>query len=340
MTVDELESNLKKGNLSSIYLLYGPETFLLESNLKKIKKLFGEAVNGINYIKIDETNINEIIPNLETPAFGFEKKLIIAKNTGLLKKQGKKKNVLLEENIKKISNYINENIEEIKQTTILVFVEAELEKNILYKILEKHGQVCNFEQEKLPQLIKRIKNICNSYKVDIDDYTAKYFIETCGTNMQDLINEIRKLIEYVGINGAISKKDIDLLCIKQLESIIFDLTDNLGNKNVAKSLEVLQNLLYSKEPIQKILITLYNHFKKLYIVKLSEKYNKNLAESLNLKPNQMFLTTKYKNQARYFSEIELRKILDEFINLDINYKSGKIDLEIGLQSILCRYCSK
>ena len=53
----------------------------------------------------------------------------------------------------------------------------------------------------------------------------------------------------------------------------------------------------------------------------------------------MFLTTKYKNQARYFSEIELRKILDEFINLDINYKSGKIDLEIGLQSILCRYCS-
>lgn len=340
MTVDELESNLKNGNLSSIYLLYGPETFLLESNLKKIKKIFGEAVNGINYIKIDETNINEIIPNLETPAFGFEKKLIIAKNTGLLKKQGKKKNVLLEENIKKISNYINENIEEIKQTTILVFVEAELEKNILYKILEKHGQVCNFEQEKLPQLIKRIKNICNSYKVDIDDHTAKYFIETCGTNMQDLINEIRKLIEYVGINGAISKKDIDLLCIKQLESIIFDLTDNLGNKNVAKSLEVLQNLLYSKEPIQKILITLYNHFKKLYIVKLSEKYNKNLAESLNLKPNQMFLTTKYKNQARYFSEIELRKILDEFINLDINYKSGKIDLEIGLQSILCRYCSK
>ena len=110
MTVDELESNLKNGNLSSIYLLYGPETFLLESNLKKIKKIFGEAVNGINYIKIDETNINEIIPNLETPAFGFEKKLIIAKNTGLLKKQGKKKNVLLEENIKKISNYINENI--------------------------------------------------------------------------------------------------------------------------------------------------------------------------------------------------------------------------------------
>ena len=38
-------------------------------------------------------------------------------------------------------------------------------------------------------------------------------------------------------------------------------------KNTKKAMEVLNNLLYEKEPIQKILITLYNHFKKLYIVK-------------------------------------------------------------------------
>ena len=36
---------------------------------------------------------------------------------------------------------------------------------------------------------------------------------------------------------------------------------------------------------------------------------------------------------------ELRKILDELINLDANYKSGLIDLNIGLETILCRYCS-
>ena len=33
----------------------------------------------------------EIISDLETPSFGFEKKLIIAKNTGLFKKDGRKK---------------------------------------------------------------------------------------------------------------------------------------------------------------------------------------------------------------------------------------------------------
>ena len=111
-------------------------------------------------------------------------------------------------------------------------------------------------------------------------------------------------------------------------------------KSLQKAMEVLDGLIYNKEPIQKILITLYNHFKKLYIAKLSEKYNRNLAEAMNLKPNQMFLTTKYKKQAEYFKELELRKILEELINLDKNYKIGKIDLNIGLKSILCNYCSR
>ena len=70
----------------SIKLLYGEETYLLETKLKKIKKDFGEMIKGINFIQIDETNSDELISDIETPAFGFEKKLIIAKNTGLFKK--------------------------------------------------------------------------------------------------------------------------------------------------------------------------------------------------------------------------------------------------------------
>lgn len=107
-----------------------------------------------------------------------------------------------------------------------------------------------------------------------------------------------------------------------------------------KALEVYHGLLQNKEPIQKILITLYNHFKKLYIIKMAEKYQQDIATAMNLKPNQLFLVTKYKTQAKYFETQELRKILDELINLDANYKVGLIDLEIGLETILCRYCSK
>jgi DNA polymerase-3 subunit delta len=183
----------------------------------------------------------------------------------------------------------------------------------------------------------RIKGICNAYKVGIDSNTMMYFIETCGTNMQSLINEIRKLIEYAGENGTITKENIDSLSIKELEARIFDLTDSLGKKDTKGSIELLNELLYNKEPIQKILITLYNHFKRLYIVKLCEKYKEDITKTLNLKPNQVFLISKYKRQASYFKEEELRKILSELIELDNKTKVGKIDINVGLESILCVY---
>ena len=221
----------------------------------------------------------------------------------------------------------------------MVFVENEIEKSDLAKFIEKNGIICNFEFQKANQLQARIKAITNAYKVNIDNPTLIYFIECCGTNLQDLINEIRKLIEYKGKGGQITKEDIDILSIRQFDSVIFDLTDNLGRKNVAKSLEVLRNLIYAKEPIQNILITLYNHFKKLYIVKLCEKYKKDIQENLNLKPNQTFLVSKYKKQAGYFKEDELYNILKQFINLDEKYKDGDIDLNIGIEAVICGYCS-
>lgn len=338
LKIEELE---KQNQFNGIYLLYGEETFLLEQQLKKIKKNFGETVKGINYILIDENSVQELIADIETPAFGYEKKLIIARNTEIFKREGKGKSGGASKELKdKINDYLKENIEMINSSVLLIFIENEAEKNNVYNTIEKIGIICNFEEQKPFQIIKRLKNICNNYKVYVDENTLQYLIESCGTNMQDLINEIRKLIEYAGENGTIKKVDIDKLCIKKIESVIFDLTDNLGQKKVKEAMEVLYNLIASKEPLQKILITLYNHFKKLYFVKLAIENNKDIATSLNLKANQMFLVNKYKIQARGFEKTELRKIIQELEDLDYKYKIGLIDFNIGLESILCTYCSK
>lgn len=234
-----------------IYLFYGEERYLLETRVKKIRKDFGELVQGINYIQIDDTNVEQLISDLATPAFGFPKKLIIAKNTGLFKKEkktaskskaakeNKKRKVDLEEKLplpEKIANYIRENEQEVKETVELIFIEEEAEKNTLYQMLEKVGEVKEFTLLKLPELVNNLKKVASSYQVNIEDGTAKYLVESCGTSMQELINEVRKLIEYKGEGGTIVKEDIDKLCIKQIQAVIFDLTDNLGKKETRKSI--------------------------------------------------------------------------------------------------------
>ena len=182
VSIESLEKELLNNNLNSIYLLYGEELFLLESSLKKIKNLFGECIKGIHFISIDETNVNELIQDIETPAFGYEKKMIIIRNSGLLKKEGKRKNSELTKIREILNKYIIENQDIIKRSIVLVFVEEDVDsKQELYKTIDKLGIVCKFDYQKPIQIEKRIRQICNLYKVEIDSQTLKYFIE-CSRN--------------------------------------------------------------------------------------------------------------------------------------------------------------
>ena len=335
MTIDMLEQELKQKILHPLYALYGEETYLLESNVNRIKKIFGEKIEGINYVSLDENSIERLINELQTPPFGYEKKLIIAKNTGILKKDTKKKNANILQLQDKLNEYIEKNIKEIQESIILVIVEDKADKTKLLETIEKNGITCQFEKLKPADIVKRLKLICNQYKVNVSERTLNKLIETAGTSMQVLINEIRKLIEYAGENGTIQDEDIDKLTIKQIDSVIFNLTDHLGNRDIKKSLDVLHDLLYLKEPLQMILITLYRHFKRLYIVKLAQIENKDVAQALQLKPNQLFLVSKYKKQTEYFKLDDLRQMLKKLTELDVKSKSGLIDLEIGLEAVLC-----
>ena len=73
LKIEELEKQLNQ-ETKGIYLLYGEETYLLEQQLKKIKKNFGELIKGINYIAIDENNIEQLISDIETSAFRYPNK--------------------------------------------------------------------------------------------------------------------------------------------------------------------------------------------------------------------------------------------------------------------------
>ena len=325
----EKELNTDKP-LNSIYLLYGEEKFLLDNCVKKIKKKFGELLQGINYVIIDETTVDNLIDEIESPAFGYDQKLIIVKNSGLFKKDGRKKQgTPIQE---KVSTYFSNT--KLDNDVVIVFIEDSVDKNDVFESLSSQAIIVEFKELDEIALIRKLKQISNLYKVTISDQNIKYLLEVSGTNMQYLINEIRKLIEFAGQGGTITKEAIDNLAIKQFDSIVFDLTDSLGNKQTAKALEVLDELIYQKEPIQKILVTLYNHFKRLYLCDLAIKNNQDIATSLGLKPNQTFLVNKYKKQLMSFKNTNLPKLLEDFTELDYNSKNGKIDLEIGLKSLI------
>ena len=76
-------------------------------------------------------------------------------------------------------SYLVENGDLIDNSVILLFIENDADKNNLYKTIDRLGCVCNFEKQKPAELVKRLKSICNMYKVNVDAVTLNYLIENC-----------------------------------------------------------------------------------------------------------------------------------------------------------------
>ena len=334
----EIEKSISN-ELEPVYLFYGEEEYLISTLVNKIKKRFGELVLGINYVLIDDTNIDDLISNIEIPAFGYDKKLIIVKNSNVFKKDGrKKKNSALEE---KLINYFEDNFDIIKDSCVIIFNEIEVNPTELFSVIEKKSISFKSDYLDMKNLVAYLKNICSLYHVEVDEKALVYLVENCGTNLRVLINELRKVIEYTGEGNKIELNTIDQLCIKQIESVIFDLTDNLGAKKIANAIDILDNLIANKEPLQVILVTLYTHFKRLYICKIAQSATAkdSLISALGIRPNHTFLIKKYQGQSKNFTEKTLRELIEALADLDYNSKIGNIDVDIGIRSILCNYCS-
>ena len=63
--------------MDNLRLIYGENTYLIEREIKAVKKQFGEIVQGINYVAIEQNTLENLIAEIETPSFGYPKKLII-----------------------------------------------------------------------------------------------------------------------------------------------------------------------------------------------------------------------------------------------------------------------
>lgn len=132
-------------------------------------------MQGINYVIIDESLVNDLIYNIESPAFGYDKKLIIVKDSGLFKKDGRKKvGSPIQE---KIAEYIKENMDVINESVNIIFYESEVDKNSVFEAVNKNGCVCEFTELNQMQLVARLKKICNGYKVNVNENVLSYLVE-------------------------------------------------------------------------------------------------------------------------------------------------------------------
>ena len=337
MDYKKFADNLKSGNLSNVYLLFGEQAYLLRFYLNQlISTVLNEQFKSLNFTKFSNGfEYEKVLDIVETYPVFDEKRIVLCENTGKFKKEKKdEKGEKNPDSENKVSEIL-EIIKQVPKSTILIFVESSVNKTKKeYKEIDKLGGCVEFGNLDAVDLKRWIAKQFKSAGRDIADNAVVRLTEYCSGNMDELSNEINKLINLVEEGEQVERKHIESITTRTIKTVVFDLTDALGGKNINKAMSVLEDMISLNEPIQKIFIMLSGHFRKLE--KIRSMLDEGIAKS------EIFTLVGIKNsfygdkliaQARRFSCEQLKKCVTDFSKCDHYIKTGKMKDRIAIELI-------
>lgn len=323
-----LKDALKTGQWKKVYLLYGEESYLKRSYKNQIKKAIVGDRDSMNYNYFEGkegTNVSGIMEIADTMPFFSDRRLIIVEDSGMFKTTA--------------SDEFCEYMTSICDSTVLLFVENEIDKrNKLYKAVASNGSVIELGRQPDNKLIDWIVKMLFKEGKNITRRDLEYFLERIGNDMENISNEVKKLIDYTYGRDVVTKEDIDIICTEQISGRIFEMVDAVSEGRQKRALELYGDLLLLKEPPMRILFMLSRQFSKLLQAgALVEKGagKAQLAEKMKVQP---FIAGKYLTQLEKFSLVRVKKVLEECAMTEEAVKTGFLNDRLGVELLLVK-CS-
>lgn len=331
MSVDVLKKDIKSKELKNLYLFYGQEEFLKKYYLESIEKAIVENdLSSMNKLVLEgKFEMSKIEEACETMPVFSEKKLVIVKNSGLFKsaKDGSKQQSARDS----IINYLKN----LPSYTVLVFYEEEIDKRFkTVDVVKKNGLVVEFPFQKPAELVKWAIKAINTHKKEISFADASYLIELCEQGMTEILNEVNKLVMFVGERTKITVQDIEKVCTKSVKSRIFDLTDAVAEKNLDKALKLLNDMIILREPLPKILFMLTRQLRHVLEMKLLTLEGMSVKEACTKIGITPYAGGKVSSQAKSFSTDQLKEGIKEAFELDLAIKTGRINDRVAAELLI------
>lgn len=331
---------IKKKQFSSIYVLYGMESFLINET----KQLLTSSVLqeeefefNLSTYDLEETPIEVALEDAETFPFMGEKRLIFLNNPFFLTAEKSKSKV--EHNLKKLEAYI----QEPAPYSIVVLsgnYEKLDERKKITKELKRKGTTVEAKKLSEQELIAWVKERAALNDVEIEDDAVQQMLMLAGTNLFMLTTEVDKLALY-----AADVKKIDLLMVEKLvsrslEQNIFSLIDKIVQRKVDEALRIYYDLLKQNEEPLKILSIISGQFRLIYQVKELARRGygqQQIAGFIKVHPFRVKLAA---GQAKLFQDDELTEIIKMLADADYQSKTGGMNKEMLIEMFLFRLQGK
>lgn len=361
MSYKTFSNQIKSGDIKSIYLLYGQESYLLDKAKELLQDSVVTAFPELNYIILDGDTITvEQLQNAcETFPFGSEKKLVVVKHPGFLKRANNKKDEEDEVEQSEIEReqkqdgspkkeageqkrYMELFSELPESCCLLLLYYGELGKSKkLFDSIMKNGEVFEFARVDKDDLTKWVKNNFGKYDMKIGFRELAYFITMSGysdknsdKNLYNLENEINKISAFAGSTDTVTIEHIEAVMPKNLENDIFKLINSCADRKVADSLSILHDLLMRGEEIFAVLAMITKQIRTMIaVVESNQKGMDVKAAASKLKVHEFYA----KNCFNYGKKIGMKGLvsaLNNSVEVENSVKSGKLEKRLALEMLM------
>lgn len=319
-----IKEHIKTGDFSRVYLLCGSESYLKRFYRNKLRDAVlgdGDQMNS-SYFQGKGTEEKEVIGISDTLPFFAERRVVVVEESGWFKNQSG------------LADYIPN----IPESTVLIFVESEVDKrNRLYKAVAKCGTVSEMNTPEERELKVWVASNLKRAGKSITERTIEFLLERVGTDMENLENELEKLICYAYDRDVITTEDVRAVCSEQISGKIFQMMEAIGMKKQDRALQYYYDLLALRESPMSILFLTIRQFNLLMQAKELNRLHmdsKTIASKLGIPP---FSVSKYLAQAKNFPSSVLREAVEYGTQLEEEIKTGRIQDRIAVELLIVRY---
>ena len=332
----QFKKAINEKNYKNVYLIYGEENYLKQQYVNILKnKIVDKSFSDFNLHLLEgkNTNISEIIQCAETLPIMSEMSCTVVHDYPL-DLLTKSETVTLKEFLK-----------DVPDTGILVFwmdsIEVNIKKNAKWRTVIKWftdaGDSVNLEKRDNRTLCKMIVDGGKKRKCDIPVNVADYLITQVGNDLQTLLNELDKLVNYCN-DRTVTKEDVDKIAVKSTEAKTFDLAKSIIKKDYDKAYSILNNLLALKEEPIVILSAISSSYVDMYrakCAKISGCQATDASKYFNYKGKEFRLTNASRDCDRISIE-QLRRSINCLSDADIALKTTSIDKKLVLEETMVK----
>ncbi|MBE7087776.1 MAG: DNA polymerase III subunit delta [Clostridiales bacterium] len=306
MKFTEFKNGLMGGEVHPIYLFEGEDSFFKKRGIDLLRSKFVTEPT-LNFARFEggAFTISELLSSLQSYPFMSEKRITLVSEHNFTKDELKGE----------LKSYFDSPLPE----SILIITTQKAQDG-----LKKFPSVAVVDCSKaeINTLTLWVKAECSKEGVGIDMETAKTLCEYCLSDMTRIETETLKLISYVGSGGSIKIADVESMVARDTDHKIYEMTDFIGKKRFDKALSVLSDMMSKGETPQRLIVSIYNYFRRLLHVAISVKQPSEIAELLGIKE---FAVKKAKEQAKMFKVRALKKTVDSLSETDYLIKNGNLE---------------